>query len=96
MDLLEFIGSLIMSEGEGIHLGLDIFGLGLLQAALNAGAQALARWDSGRALHAPVQLFRCAICFSQRIPFLVHLLGATAAWSLCLAGDLAFAIMHGV
>ena len=43
MDLLEFIGSLIMSEGEGIHLGLDIFGLGLLQAALNAGAQALAR-----------------------------------------------------
>ena len=57
MDLLEFIGSLIMSEGEGIHLGLDIFGLGLLQAALNAGAQALARWGSGRALHAPVQLF---------------------------------------
>ena len=54
VDLLEFIGSLIMSEGEGIHLGLDIFGLGLLQAALNAGAQALARWDSGRALHAPI------------------------------------------
>lgn len=43
MDLLEFIGSLIMSEGEGIHLGLDIFGLGLLQAALNSGAQALSR-----------------------------------------------------
>ena len=61
VDLLEFIGSLIMSEGEGIHLGLDIFGLGLLQAALNAGAQALARWDSGRALHAPVQLFRCGL-----------------------------------
>ena len=43
MDLLEFIGSLILSEGEGINLGLDIFGLSLLQAALNAGAQALAR-----------------------------------------------------
>ena len=41
VDLLEFIGSLIMSEGEGIHLGLDVFGLGLLQAALNSGAQAL-------------------------------------------------------
>ena len=43
VDLLEFIGSLILSEGEGIHLGLDIFGLSLLQAALNTGAQALAR-----------------------------------------------------
>ena len=43
MDLLEFIGSLILSEGEGIHLGLDVFGLSLLQAALNTGAQALAR-----------------------------------------------------
>ena len=44
VDLLEFVGSLILSEGEGIHLGLDIFGLGLLQAALNSGAQALARY----------------------------------------------------
>ena len=43
VDLLEFVGSLILSEGEGIHLGLDIFGLSLLQAALNTGAQALAR-----------------------------------------------------
>ena len=94
MDLLEFIGSLIMSEGEGIHLGLDIFGLGILQAALNAGAQALARWDSGRALHAPVQLFRYAIWFTQMISTLVHLLGAIAACCLCLAGDSAVAIMH--
>ena len=46
VDLLEFVGSLILSEGEGIHLGLDIFGLSLLQAALNTGAQALARCAS--------------------------------------------------
>lgn len=43
IDLLEFIGSLILSEGEGMHNGLDIFGLALLQAALNSGAQALER-----------------------------------------------------
>ena len=49
MDLLEFVGSLILSEGEGIHLGLDIFGLSLLQAALNRGAQALARYAAERA-----------------------------------------------
>ena len=51
VDLLEFVGSLILSEGEGIHLGLDIFGLSLLQAALNTGAQALARCAASPARH---------------------------------------------
>ena len=46
MDLLEFVVSLILSEGDGIHSGLDIFGLLLLQAALNTGARALARYKA--------------------------------------------------
>ena len=54
VDLLEFVGSLILSEGEGIHLGLDIFGLSLLQAALNTGAQALARCGACQACGAGV------------------------------------------
>ncbi|KAK9918480.1 hypothetical protein WJX75_004379 [Coccomyxa subellipsoidea] len=37
LDLLEFVISLMVSEGEGVHTDLDIFGLELMTVALNSG-----------------------------------------------------------
>lgn len=42
VDLLEFVVSLIVSEGEGAHADLDALGLELANAALCAGGPALA------------------------------------------------------
>jgi hypothetical protein len=43
LDLLEFMLSLVTSEGEGVHTDLDALGLGLLNGALTAGGAALAQ-----------------------------------------------------
>lgn len=41
LELLDFVISLVVSEGEGVHSDLDTFGLELLNAALNAGGPGL-------------------------------------------------------
>ncbi|CAL8465729.1 g5265 [Coccomyxa elongata] len=46
LDLLEFVISLMVSEGEGVHTDLDTFGLELINVALNAGGSAFGRHDS--------------------------------------------------
>ncbi len=46
LDLLEFVISLMVSEGEGVHTDLDTFGLELINVALNAGGSAFCRHDS--------------------------------------------------
>jgi hypothetical protein len=43
VDLLEFVASLVVSEGEGVHTDLDALGLELANAALCAGRGAFAR-----------------------------------------------------
>ena len=43
LDLLEFVISLMVSEGEGVHTDLDIFGLELMTVALNSGGACFGR-----------------------------------------------------
>ena len=43
LDLLEFICSLVTSEGEGAHTDLDALGLQLLNTALTHGGGAFAQ-----------------------------------------------------
>lgn len=43
VDLLEFVVSLVVSEGEGVHADLDALGLELANAALCSGRGAFAR-----------------------------------------------------
>lgn len=43
LDLLEFVISLMVSEGEGVHTDLDIFGLELMTVALNSGGTCFGR-----------------------------------------------------
>lgn len=45
LDLLEFVISLITSEGEGVHTDLDSFGLELMNVALNVGGSVFGRHE---------------------------------------------------
>jgi hypothetical protein len=46
LELLDFVISLVATEGESLHMDLDTFGLELLNVALSAGGPSLIRQEA--------------------------------------------------